>query len=506
MKRLFSFLLAAILLCTTVLSVGAVSQPYAKGTADSDYFRIPSMITLKSGRVFVSADVRYGHGTDSPANIDTGVRYSDDYGDSWSEIQLVNHFTDMEDVSVDETPTNTASFIDSACVAGADDTIYLICDACPAYIGSRAAKHNDSGYIDGKIALCDKTTEDKPESGNLDTAHYPYYIGEYTDGFAPVQKFSDNSVYANYYVDKEFNLYTKGDTMTPVMIPQLDCHGKVTTKNTQANVFYVGSPVKIYPTFYTWMRTSKDGGQHWSDPFILNPQINAKGFTGVGPGRGFCLNGRIMFCVYDTNNGNEYASVIYSDDNGQTWHRGEKATQVGAAGKSSESQLVLLPDGTLRMYSRNIANYIGYTDSKDGGQTWGTYRLDKSLKYCSDCMVSFLNYSGQIDGKDVILASCPVTAKRKLGALRIGLVDKQGKVDWAYQYNLTNDFEDITFIYSCLSELPDGRIALLYEHEAAGITYDVFTLDQLMVHEKQPGKLQIRLIQFWQWLLRLFGV
>lgn len=506
MKRFISLLMSSILgISCAALPMDAKTQPFSPGTAECDYFRIPSMITLPSGRVIVSADVRYGYGSDSPANIETGVSFSDDSGESWSALQLVNHFTDMEDVSVNKVSKNTASFIDSACVCDEDGTIYLICDACPAFIGSLRAKHNAGGFMDGKLALCDKTTEDDIESTELNRETYPYYVGAFEEGFAPVCRFRDDTVYDNYYVDPDYNLYRKSETMTPVWIAQLDCYGKVSSKRTQANIFYAASPVKVYPTFYAWLRVSRDGGETWENPQILNPQIEAKGFTGICPGRGLFVDGRILFCVYDTNSGTEIASTIYSDDHGQTWHRGSKADKVGKAKKSSESQLICLPDGTLRMYSRNKAGYIGFADSTDGGVTWSSFKLDKSLKYCSDCMVSFLNYSEKIDGKDVIVASYPTTAYRKLGVVRIGLVDERNNVDWKYQYNVTSQLEDTTFNYSCLSELPDGRIAMLYESGWTEIQYKVFTPEELMVHEKQPGAFRLVLMRLWQQICSLFA-
>ena len=72
-----------------------ITNPYAPGTADSKLFRIPSILTLKSGRVLAGADIRYGNGTDDPANIETVIRYSDDNCKTWSDIVWVNHFNDM---------------------------------------------------------------------------------------------------------------------------------------------------------------------------------------------------------------------------------------------------------------------------------------------------------------------------------------------------------------------------------------------------------------------------
>lgn len=494
-KKIISFTLSIIFTIGCfpfAISANALSQPFPKGTANSDYFRIPSLTTLKNGRIFASADIRYGDGTDSPANIDTGVRYSDDNGESWSEINLVNHFMDFEDVSVNQVKESSASFIDSTAVADSNGTIYLICDACPAFMGAPHAKPYKNGYIDGSIALCDKTTETSLESKELDKNHYPYYVGNFNNGFAPVQKFSDNKNYNGYYVDREYNLYTlNNDTYEKVMINQLDALGKKTDNLTHANIFYACSPIKIYPAFYIWLRTSSDGGESWNEPRILNLLISSSGFTAACPGKGLIMNynghDRIIFPIYDNNDGAERTSVIFSDNNGLGWHRSNKIKGGIFGRKSSEGQLVLMNNGVLRMYSRNAVGYIGYSDSYDGGVTWGDYHLDADLKYCSNCMVSFINYSGLIDGKKAIIASYPSAKKRKQGVIRIGLYDENNNVNWKYYYNVTADKTDFTFVYSCLAELKNGNIALFYENDKAALTYAEYSLDTLKINENKEN-------------------
>ena len=166
-KKLISSVLALnFVFGFSVSAFGAesVGQPYESGVAGSSLFRIPSMITLANGNVLVSADVRYGNGSDSPANIDTGVRISEDNGGTWSEINMINHFEDFDDECSDEAIKASASFIDSAVLQASGGTVFVLCDACPAFIGLTEAKKNGGGFIDGKIALCDKTTETKAES------------------------------------------------------------------------------------------------------------------------------------------------------------------------------------------------------------------------------------------------------------------------------------------------------------------------------------------------------
>ena len=103
-----------------------ITNPYASGTFNSKLFRIPAILTLKNGRVLACSDIRYGNGTDDPANVDVGIRYSDDNGTTWSEPQFVNAFDDMEFADHNKAIPTSASFVDSAIVQGEDGTVYFI--------------------------------------------------------------------------------------------------------------------------------------------------------------------------------------------------------------------------------------------------------------------------------------------------------------------------------------------------------------------------------------------
>lgn len=468
------------------------TNPYSAGTANSRLFRIPTILALKSGRVLAGADVRYGNGTDDPANIETVIRYSDDNCKTWSDIVWVNHFDDMEDCDHNNAIPTSASFCDSAMCEDKNGVVYHVCDACPAYMGlwSAGTYGKGNGYIKGKLALCDKTSHEKAESTTLDEKHYPYYVDNFNEkGFAPVLRFSDNTNYNNFYVDRFYNIYKKeNDEYKPVLIKQMNKDGTLNDKDVIANIFYAYAPVKIYPTYYLWVRKSFDGGETWSDGKILNPEIDSRGFTGYSPGVGFCLEKdgkqRVIFSIYDNNAGREYTSVIYTDD-GETWHRSQKANKVGMAGKSSESQMVLLNNGVLRMYSRNIAGYISYCDSTDFGESWGPYTLDKSLKYCSNCQFSVINYTQKVDGKDAIIISCPSTKTRKLGVIKVGLYDENNVVAWKYRKNVTDSLNPFSFIYSCITELSDGTVVDLYESDKAEFSFVGYTIDELKVHDKE---------------------
>ncbi len=466
------------------------TNPYSAGTGNSKLFRIPSILTLKNGRVIAGGDIRYGNGTDDPANIETVIRYSDDNCKTWSDIVWVNHFDDMEDADHNQAIPTSASFCDSAICQDKNGVVYHVCDACPAYMGlwSAGTYGKGNGYIDGKLALCDKTSHEKAESTTLDKKHYPYYVDAFNeDGYAPVLRYADNSSYKNYFVDKFYNIYEKnGEEYSPVLIKQMNKDGTLNDKDIIANIFYAYAPIKIYPTYYLWVRKSFDNGESWSDGKILNLEIGSKGFTGFSPGVGICLEKdgkqRVIFSVYDNNDAREYTSVIYTDD-GENWQRSKKANQVGLAGKSSESQFILLNNGVLRMYSRNIAGYISYTDSTDYGETWSSYTIDKALGYCSNCMFSVINYSKKIEGKDAIILACPSTKTRKLGVIKIGLYDENNKVEWKYNKKVTDSLNPFSYVYSCITELSDGSIVDLYESDKAEFSLKGYSLDELKVNE-----------------------
>lgn len=469
-----------------------ITNPYAAGTADSKLFRIPAILTLKSGRILACADVRYGNGTDDPANIETAIRYSDDNGKSWSDVKFVNSFEDMEHADHNKAIPKSASFCDSAICEAEDNVIYHMCDACPAFMGlwSAGTYGKGSGYIDGRLALCDITSAEKAESTTLDKTHYPYFVGDFNDdGFAPVLKFSDNSSYNNFYVDKEYYIYKKeGETLNEVTVKQMNKDGTLNDKDVHANIFFAYAPIKIYPTYYLWVKKSYDGGETWEKGEIINTQINASGFTGFAPGRGIAIEKdgktRVIFAIYDNNSRAEFTSAIYTDDGGKTWQRSPKANKVGLAGKSSETQFVLMNNGVLRMYSRNISKYISYCDSTDFGETWGEYTLDKSLKYCSNCMVSFINYSKEIEGKKVIVASYPSLKIRKGGVIKLGLYGEDNIVKWKYRKNVTDSLNPFSFVYSCITEDNNGNILDLYESDKAEFTLKGYSLKELMVKDR----------------------
>ena len=446
-------------------------QPFDNKEFGSERNRIPALYTLNDGSVMAGADIRYAHGSDSPNNIDIAVAISKDGYTSW-EYSMVNHFDDYADTV---TSTDSASFIDSVIVQSKTGRIFLLADVQPSECGYLQCK-TGTGYIqiNGKkhLLLTMGNNGDK-----LDT--FGYYVGDFDGDYAPVFTRADSKI-TDYSIDKEFGLYKNGEA---IYTAQKGADGV----NVQQNIFYSSSELKCYRTTYLWLRYSDDNGKTWSHPSILSEQVkkDKESFLGVGPGRGMVIehNGkeRILFCVYD-NNGLfkdpifENASVIYSDDNGITWHRSNKIKIKPGLQKTSEAQLVNIDGGNykaLRIYARNLSNYIAYADSTDGGHTWTTFRADRALEGTKNCMVSLMETTRKIDGKQMILCSAGGNLKARAdGVLRVGLTQSNGDVEWISKYHLTQGF----YGYSCLTELSDGNFAVFYEDEAAHLKYTIFSV------------------------------
>ena len=437
----------------------------------SERNRIPALYTLNDGSVMAGADIRYGHGSDSPNNIDVAVAISKDGYTDW-EYVMVNYFDDYADTV---TSTDSASFIDSAIAQSETGRIFMLADAQPSECGYLQAK-TGTGYceINGKkhLLLTNGNNGDKLDS-------FGFYIGDFDGDFAPVFTRNNNGL-TDYSVDREFRLYKNGE---PLYTEQ---KGSENTQ-VQQNIFYSASELKCYKTTYLWVRYSDDNGKTWSNPQIISEFVKneKESFLGVGPGRGVVINHnskeRVLFCVYD-NNGLfkdpifENASVVYTDDNGATWHRSNKIKIKKGIGKTSESQLVKIEGKNytaLRIYARNLSNYIAYADSTDGGVTWTEFRADKDLEGTKNCMVSLMETSKKIDGKQVILCSAGGNLKSRAdGILRVGVTEDNGQINWISKYHLTQGF----YGYSCLTELSDGNFAVFYEDEAAHLKYTVFNV------------------------------
>ena len=427
-------------------------QPFAAGTGGSANFRIPSLITLDDGSLLAAIDARWNHAGDACA-LDTILSKSEDGGKTWT-YSFPNYFND----STDAKHSYATAFIDPAMIQGNDGTIYLLADLFPGGVALNTAPKAplaESGYeeIDGEYRLV-LYASPLPEN----QAAYTHYVGDFgADGFAPVIDTEDSGT--DYYVDQWYYLYNADKE-------KIYCAQLGSSKYVQQNVFYYNADLHVTAATYLWLVTSTDGGETWSAPSILNEQVrtgdssDTAKFYGVGPGRGLAMStGRIVFPCYTFYNADDNSSVIYSDDNGKTWERGEDLSWQTSEATVAEA------DGRLYMFAR----HGGYAVSTDGGETWSERQDTPGANIHTGCQINAIVYSKLIDGKTAILLSCPTGGSRANGKIYTGLVQENGSINWEYDYSVTANGG--YYAYSCLTELADGSVGLLYENAGSSALY-----------------------------------
>ena len=160
----------------------------------------------------------------------------------------------------------------------------------------------------------------------------------------------------------------------------------------------------------------------------------------------------------------KHISVIYSDDGGQTWTRSRNIPE-----QTSEATLTEV-NGKIYMFTRHGGYYV----SEDHGTTWGAKQNVSGISYTTSCQMNAITYSKKINGKDAILLSAG-TNGRTNGKIFGGLVQDDGSINWAYDYQVNTG----TYKYSCMSELNDGTVALLYENGDASEKFEKYSIEKI---------------------------
>ena len=245
-------------------------HPFPKGTAGSDVFRIPAMITMENGELLAIADARYTQPTDGNG-LDTIAAVSSDGGATW-EYSFPFFFPD----SYRDSHRQSTAFIDPGLLEGPDGTVYCIADAFPTeYSLQNIGARLGTGYVDidgeQRLALTDSYEDVGTAPVNENDTRYLYYVDKFQDGYARILKREDHMP-TGYAVDEWYNLYSvdeNGDYIDNLKQPQINNE----THEVLQNVYYKDSKFHVYQTGYLWLVTSKDHGRTWEHPTDIIPQI-----------------------------------------------------------------------------------------------------------------------------------------------------------------------------------------------------------------------------------------
>lgn len=478
-KKMLAFFMALVMALTAFplyafATVESGTNAGAHGTVEgnpftpgepSQMFRIPNLVTLDDGTLVAQADARWNGGMDGGGN-DSMVAVSTNNGATW-DWQMLTYYPDNGDVF---DPSST-SICDSA-LATDGKNVYSLSTFFPAGVALNSSSANNRPVSDkafdsqGRLLL-----QRSGESG------YNYYLGafESDDASARAQIYQSNGTpVSGYTVDHDFYLYDNGS-------------------KTNETLFYSDCEFQTVKTTFLVFRTSADGGRTWSPMKLLNVKNSGEQFYGVGPGRGAALpDGTIIFGCYSWNGSesSQASSFIYSKDGGQTWQRMENVPQLMfwlPYGRwSSECQPVILDDGTVRLFMRNARPRINYIDAVWNGEryVWNGDPVSLDLDvYGEDFTItennqySVIPYSKQVlyNGNyyKVLIVSHANGGgtSRSNGTLTFLLMDSNNQFVAATQTQLWTGF----FGYSCLTEMPGGQVAILFENveDPATITFSI---------------------------------
>ena len=213
---------------------------------------------------------------------------------------------------------------------------------------------------------------------------------------------------------------------------------------------------------------SDNDGATWSAPTDLTPQVKDPAWPAMFAASGTDIqlhSGRYLVpLVVRDPAGVHHAVNAYSDDHGQTWHRG---AFIGDG--TDESHNVELPRGVVLQNMRATQGNLRLTArSTDGGITFGPVTSDPSLPD-PECNASIARYHR---GKsDLLLFTNAAGTKREKLTLKVS--PDQGQT-WSPHQVLTPG----PAAYSVVIALHDGTIAILYEN-GAKTSYERITFVRL---------------------------
>lgn len=453
---------AALTEKTDIFESGRNGNPNKDGIKS---YRIPALLKTDKGTLIAGADERRLHSSDW-GDIGMVIRRSEDNGKTWGDRVTITNLRDnpkASDPSIGS-PVN----IDMVLVQDPETKrIFSIYDMFPegkGIFGMSSQKEEAYKEIYGKTY---QILYREGEKG-------AYTIRENGTVYTPDGKATDYRVVVDpvkpAYSDKG-DLY-KGD--------QLLGNIYFTTNKT--------SPFRIAKDSYLWMSYSDDDGKTWSAPQDITPMVKADWmkFLGVGPGTGIVLRngphkGRILIPVYTTNNvshlnGSQSSRVIYSDDHGKTWHAGEavndnrqvdgqkihSSTMNNERAQNTESTVVQLNNGDVKLFMRGLTGDLQVATSKDGGVTW-----EKDIKrypQVKDVYVQMSAIHTMHNGKEYIILSNAGGPKRENGMVHLARVEENGELTWIKH----NPIQKGEFAYNSLQELGNGEYGILYEHTEKG--------------------------------------
>ena len=474
-----------------VFEGGVNRKPNKDGIAS---YRIPALLKTDKGTLIAGTDERRLHHSDW-GDIGMVVRRSDDNGKTWGDRITISNPRDNEKAKNPEWPSPVN--IDMALVQ--DPKTKRIFSIYDMFLEGKAVFSLPGKAPQAYEQIGDKVYQVLYKQGDAGR----YTIRENGEVFDPESRKTE---YRVVVAPKQPAYSDKGD-----LYKGEELIGNVYFEYSDKNIFRVSN------TNYLWMSYSDDDGKTWSAPKDITYGIRKDWmhFLGTGPGTGIALHsgphkGRLVIPAYTTNNvsylsGSQSSRVIYSDDHGETWHAGEavndnrpvgnqtihSSTMNNPGAQNTESTVVQLNNGDLKLFMRGLTGDLQVATSKDGGATW-----EKDVKRYSDVKDVYVQMSAihtVQDGKEYIVLSNAGGPGRYNGLVHLAQVEANGDLTWLKH----NPIQSGKFAYNSLQDLGNGEFGLLYEHATATqneytLSYKKFNWDFLSKDRIAPTKATVK--------------
>ena len=441
-----------------VFEGGENRKPNKDGIAS---YRIPALLKTDKGTLIAGTDERRLHHSDW-GDIGMVVRRSDDKGKTWGNRIVISNPRDNEKARNPEWPSPVN--IDMALVQDPKTKrIFAIYDM---FLEGKAVFSLPGKAPQAYEQIGDKVYQILYKQGDAGR----YTIRENGEVFDPENRKTEYRV----VVDPKKPAYSdKGD-----LYKGEELIGNIYFEYSDKNIFRVSN------TNYLWMSYSDDDGKTWSAPKDITYGFRKDWmhFLGTGPGTGIALHsgphkGRLVIPAYTTNNvsylsGSQSSRVLYSDDHGETWNAGEavndnrpvgnqtihSSTMNNPGAQNTESTVVQLNNGDLKLFMRGLTGDLQVATSKDGGATW-----EKDVKRYADVKDVYVQMSAihtVQNGKEYIILSNAGGPGRYNGLVHLAQVEANGDLTWFKH----NPIQSGKFAYNSLQDLGNGEFGLLYEH------------------------------------------
>ncbi len=231
---------------------------------------------------------------------------------------------------------------------------------------------------------------------------------------------------------------------------------------------------------------SSDDGVTWSDPAVITTMVKKREWWLIAPtpGHGITLrDGTIVLPSQGRDEkGSPFSTIIWSRDNGVTWHTGKPAYH-----NTTENMAVELSNGSIMLNMRLNSNRNNLSDNngravavtKDLGESWTEHPTSRGGLPEPVCMASIHKHYYTVNGvqKEMLLFSNPNSkTKRENMTLKVSFDDG---MTWPEKYWILLD-EMKSRGYSCITSVNENEIAVLYESSQADLVFEKIPLSDII--------------------------